>query len=71
MAQHLLANYQPEEARREAKEDRSTHTKIEEPKDGDSQKQCNLSANITRKETEEKMENRQKNRAKSLQKQLP
>ena len=29
MAQHLLANYQPEEARREeTKEDRSTHTEI-------------------------------------------
>lgn len=40
MAQHLLANYQPEEARREeTKEDRSTHTEIGgEQKDEASQK---------------------------------
>lgn len=56
MAQHLLGNYQPGEARRERRRRTDQHTlrqkngKIEQAR----RMECNLSANITGGETKEK-----------------
>lgn len=56
MAQHLLANYQPGEERREGRRRTEQHTprqragKTERARE----MECNLSANIARGETEEK-----------------
>lgn len=56
MARHLLANYQPGEARRERRRRTDQHTPRQ--RDGKMERaremECNLSANIARGETEGK-----------------